>query len=102
MELSQSSGGYLANVCAPRLRDWRCSIHSRMQRLRVVGSDVPRIEGREKVTGATRYAVDVKLPGMLSARILRSQVPHARLVRVDVSRARDLPGVHAVLTGAAI
>ncbi|HEX8969866.1 MAG TPA: xanthine dehydrogenase family protein molybdopterin-binding subunit [Chloroflexota bacterium] len=71
-----------------------------MQQLRVVGTDIPRIEGRDKVTGAACYAVDVKLPGMLWARILRSQVPHAILKRVDASRARGLPGVHAVLTGA--
>ena len=69
------------------------------QQLRVVGSSVPRIEGREKVTGATHYAVDVALPGMLWARILRSQVPHATLRSVDVAAARALPGVHAVLTG---
>ena len=73
-----------------------------MPRLRVVGTDVPRIEGRDKVTGATRYAVDAQLPGMLWARVLRSQVPHAALARVDASAARVLPGVHAVLTGADI
>jgi CO/xanthine dehydrogenase Mo-binding subunit len=70
-----------------------------MQELRVVGRDIPRIEGRDKVTGTTRYAVDVQLPGMLWARILRSQVPHARLSRIDVTAARALPGVHAVITG---
>jgi CO/xanthine dehydrogenase Mo-binding subunit len=70
--------------------------------LRVVGASVPRIEGREKVTGATHYAVDVKRPGMLWARILRSQVPHATLGSIDVAAARALPGVHAVLTGADI
>jgi carbon-monoxide dehydrogenase large subunit len=69
--------------------------------LRVVGTDVPRIEGRDKVTGATRYAVDIQLPGMLWARVLRSQVPHATL-RIDATAARALPGVHAVLTAADI
>jgi CO/xanthine dehydrogenase Mo-binding subunit len=71
-----------------------------MPELRVVGTDVPRIEGRAKVTGATVYTVDVRLAGMLWAKILRSPVPHARLKRVDVSKAKDLPGVHAVVTGA--
>ena len=71
-----------------------------MQQLRVVGTDTPRIEGRDKVTGASVYAMDVRLPGMLWARILRSLVPHALLKRVDASAARALPGVHAVLTGA--
>jgi CO/xanthine dehydrogenase Mo-binding subunit len=73
-----------------------------MPELRVVGKDVPRIEGRAKVTGVTCYAVDVQRAGMLWARVLRSQVPHARLARIDVSAARALPGVHAVLTGADI
>ena len=73
-----------------------------MEPLRVVGTEVPRIEGRDKVTGASRYAVDVALPGMLWARFARGQVPHASLARVDVSKARSLPGVHAVLTGADI
>jgi len=71
-----------------------------VQQLRVVGTDVPRIEGRAKVRGASRYAVDVALPGMLWARVVRSQVPHARLTRIDTSAARAAPGVHAVLTGA--
>jgi CO/xanthine dehydrogenase Mo-binding subunit len=73
-----------------------------VQQLRLVGASLPRIEGRDKVTGTSRYTVDVALPGMLSARILRSQVPHAKLRRVDASAARALPGVHAVLTGADI
>src|SRR5688572_17028324 len=66
--------------------------------LRVVGTNVPRLEGHDKVTGASRYAVDVALPGMLWGRFVRSQVPHARLRTVDVSAARALDGVHAVLT----
>src|SRR5918911_5070493 len=73
---------------------------STMQQLRVVGTDAPRIEGREKVTGASVYTVDVRLPGMLWARILRSTVPHATLRRVDASAARRHSGVHAVVTGA--
>jgi CO/xanthine dehydrogenase Mo-binding subunit len=72
------------------------------EQFRVVGTDVPRIEGRDKVTGATRYTVDVQLPGMLWARVLRSQVPHATLKRVDASAARALPGVHAAITAAEI
>jgi nicotinate dehydrogenase large molybdopterin subunit len=75
-------------------------MQTQTQQFRVVGTDVPRIEGRDKVTGATRYAVDVQLPGMLCVRVLRSQVAHARLVRVDASAARNVSGVHAVLTGA--
>ena len=73
-----------------------------MELLRIVGTEVPRVEGRQKVTGATRYATDAQLPGMLWARVLRSPLPHARITRIDVAKARALPGVHAVLTGADI
>jgi CO/xanthine dehydrogenase Mo-binding subunit len=59
----------------------------------------PRIDGLAKVTGAATYAADITRPGMLHGKVLRSPLPHARIVSVDVSRARALPGVHAVLTG---
>jgi CO/xanthine dehydrogenase Mo-binding subunit len=65
----------------------------------VIGAPVPRIEGREKVTGRARYAADVSLPGMLWGKILRSSVPHARILRVDASKAWGVPGVRAVVTG---
>ena len=59
-----------------------------------------RVEGRDKVTGAARYAADVVMPGMLHAAYVTSPYPHARIVSVDASAARSLPGVRAVLTGA--
>jgi CO/xanthine dehydrogenase Mo-binding subunit len=46
---------------------------------RVVGKSIPRLEGAEKVSGKTRYAADVDVPEALSAKILRSSLPHARL-----------------------
>src|SRR5438105_1383471 len=61
-----------------------------------------RLEGSLKVTGGARYAGDTILPGMLWAKFLRSPFPHARIVSIDASAARELPGVHAVLTGADI
>jgi xanthine dehydrogenase YagR molybdenum-binding subunit len=66
--------------------------------LTVVGRALPRVEGREKVTGRARYAYDVRLPGQLYARVLRSRLPHARIRRIDTSRAAELAGVHAVLS----
>ncbi|MEA2640206.1 MAG: hypothetical protein QOF51_1600, partial [Chloroflexota bacterium] len=66
----------------------------------VVGRPIPRIEGQDKVTGHVRYSADVALPGMLWAKNVRSPYPHARIVRIDTSRARALPGVHAVLSAA--
>ena len=67
---------------------------------RTVGKPLPRIEGADKVTGATRYAADLPIPESLCAKVLRSPWAHARLRNVDTARARALPGVHAVLTGA--
>ncbi|MSP57208.1 MAG: xanthine dehydrogenase family protein molybdopterin-binding subunit [Myxococcales bacterium] len=58
------------------------------------------IDARERVTGRIPYTIDVSLPGMVHARLLRSTEAHARLVRVDVSRARALKGVAAVITSA--
>jgi CO/xanthine dehydrogenase Mo-binding subunit len=65
-----------------------------------IGQPATRIEGWGKVTGATQYTADVALPGTLWGRALRSPFPHARIIRVDTSRVRQVPGVHAVLTGA--
>src|SRR5918911_5750529 len=61
-----------------------------------------RVEGPLKVTGAARYTADVHMPGMLWLAYTRSPRPHARIVSVDTSAARQVPGVHAVLTGADI
>ncbi len=58
-----------------------------------------RVEGREKVTGAARYAADFKRDGMLHATFVGSPYAHAAIKRIDVSAARSAPGVRAVLTG---
>ncbi|MGE3492817.1 MAG: xanthine dehydrogenase family protein molybdopterin-binding subunit [Vicinamibacterales bacterium] len=67
---------------------------------RVVGQPRRRVDGRAKVTGQTRFADDIMLPRMLHCRLLRSTVPHARIVRIDTTKAAALDGVHLVLTGA--
>jgi CO/xanthine dehydrogenase Mo-binding subunit len=64
----------------------------------VIGQSVPRVEGVAKVSGALCYAADAVRPGMLWAKVLRSPMAHARIVNVDVSRAKKLPGVKAVVT----
>ncbi|MFN8660276.1 MAG: xanthine dehydrogenase family protein molybdopterin-binding subunit [Thermomicrobiales bacterium] len=64
----------------------------------VVGKHHPRLEGREKVSGRARYASDVRLPGQLYARVLRSPFPHARIASIDTSKAEAAPGVHAVIS----
>jgi CO/xanthine dehydrogenase Mo-binding subunit len=65
---------------------------------RVIGKSLPSIEGEAKVAGKTIYTADFKLPGMLWAKALRSQISHARIVAIDASRAKSYPGVRAVLT----
>jgi CO/xanthine dehydrogenase Mo-binding subunit len=67
---------------------------------RIVGRSVPRMDAPGKVTGTALYAADFALPGMLYGKVLRSHEPHARLVRIDASRAARLPGVRAVITAA--
>ncbi|MGA7923815.1 MAG: xanthine dehydrogenase family protein molybdopterin-binding subunit [Thermoplasmata archaeon] len=66
---------------------------------RLLGGRIAYIEGPLKVTGRAEYTDDIKRPGQLVARLLRSPWPHARLRHLDVSRAREMPGVYAVLTG---
>jgi 4-hydroxybenzoyl-CoA reductase subunit alpha len=66
---------------------------------RLIGTRIPYIEGPLKVTGRAEYTDDIKRPGQLIARLLRSPWPHARLRSIDVSAARAMPGVAAVLTG---
>ena len=66
---------------------------------RLLGRRIPYVEGPLKVTGRAEYTDDIQRPGMLVGRLLRSPWPHARLRSLDVSAARALPGVHAVLTG---
>jgi 4-hydroxybenzoyl-CoA reductase subunit alpha len=65
----------------------------------VIGLPRRRVDGRAKATGQTRYADDIAMPRMAFAKLLRSPVPHARIERVDTSRAAALDGVYLVLTG---
>ncbi|HXQ93611.1 MAG TPA: xanthine dehydrogenase family protein molybdopterin-binding subunit [Thermoplasmata archaeon] len=66
---------------------------------RLIGGRIPYIEGPLKVTGRAEYTDDIRRPGQLVARLLRSPWPHARLRSIDVSRAKAMPGVAAVMTG---
>jgi CO/xanthine dehydrogenase Mo-binding subunit len=67
--------------------------------LRVVGKSVERTDARPKVTGKARYAADLVAPGMLYGKLLRSPFAHAKIVSIDTSRAKALPGVLGVITG---
>jgi CO/xanthine dehydrogenase Mo-binding subunit len=65
----------------------------------VIGQNIPRVEGRSKVSGACAYSADVALPGALWGGFLHGPWPHARILNIDVSRARRVAGVTAVITG---
>ncbi|MCW2943745.1 MAG: hypothetical protein JWR24_462 [Actinoallomurus sp.] len=66
---------------------------------KLVGQSMPRKEDLALLTGTARFIDDIRLPGMLYAKILRSSTAHARLNRVDTSKALQQPGVHAALCG---
>ena len=66
---------------------------------RIIGKPRRRVDGRAKVTGQTKFADDLILPRMLHCKLLRSTVPHAKIVRIDASKAVATDGVFLVLTG---
>ncbi len=65
-----------------------------------VGRSVARLDAAEKLSGEAVYVGDIVVPGMLQGKVLRSPLPHARIVSIDASAAEAMPGVVAVLTGA--
>lgn len=70
-----------------------------MKKFTVINTPVHNIDGVAKVTGQAIYTFDVKLPGMLYGKILRSPYPHAKIKSIDFSRAKKLVGVKGVVTG---
>jgi xanthine dehydrogenase molybdenum-binding subunit len=66
----------------------------------VLRTSVPRVDALDKVTGKAQFSADIILPGMLYAKALRSPFPHARIKRLDTSKAKSLKGVKAVITSA--
>src|SRR2546426_11559581 len=67
--------------------------------MQVVGIATPRVEGELKVTGKAQYSADVKLPGTLWGKCLRSPITYGRIKSIDTSKAWQVPGVKAVITG---
>ncbi len=68
------------------------------RKFRLLGTRIPRLDGPAKTTGEARYSIDVRLPGMLYGRILRSPYAAATAAEVDLAAARKMPGVKAALT----
>ncbi len=71
-----------------------------MSEYKVLGTRPVRHDGVDKVTGRALYGADVQMAGLLHGRILRSPVAHARIRKIDVSKALALPGVEAIVTAA--
>ena len=65
-----------------------------MQDLCSVGKRVPKLDAVDKATGRVKYIQDLKVPGMLYGKILYSKYAHAKIVKIDTSKARELPGVY--------
>src|SRR5438128_1334386 len=100
-QVSHSNIGRETTVPAEREPVSNCrNVRPDPEPLRVVGQSVRRVDAPEKVTGRARYVTDMELPGTLHAKLLRSPYPHAKILRVDVARARAAPGVRAVVTSA--
>jgi len=68
--------------------------------MKAVGANIARYDGVAHVTGASRFIDDVRLPGMLWAKALRSPLASARILRLSTAAAEAMPGVHAVVTHA--
>jgi len=68
------------------------------QKLSVVGKRIIQPDAAAKATGNAIYASDITIPGMLIGKVLRSPYPHARIKRIDKSKAENLPGVEALIT----
>ena len=71
-----------------------------MTEFSVLRTSVPRVDALDKVTGKAQFSADIILPNMLYAKALRSPLPHARIKRLDISKAKSLVGVKAVITAA--
>ncbi|MEO6165123.1 MAG: xanthine dehydrogenase family protein molybdopterin-binding subunit, partial [Candidatus Binatia bacterium] len=65
-----------------------------------INKSVPRIEGADKVSGNMHYAADLKFPQALAAKILRTSLPHAKILSIDTRKAAKLRGVRGIITGA--
>ncbi len=69
-----------------------------MSEFKIVGKPIPREDARAKAKGELKYADDFSLPGMLYGKVLHSKYPAAKIISIDTTKAKQLPGVHAVLT----
>jgi 4-hydroxybenzoyl-CoA reductase alpha subunit len=71
---------------------------SKVREYEIIGKPLPRVDGIEKATGQAKFTVDMAMPGMLHGKFLRSAYPHARILSINVEKAKRLSGVKAVIT----
>ena len=83
----------IGEVSTEKVKDWASN-----DKLKIVGKPVSRIDGYDKVSGSAVYTFDVSLPRMTHAKILGSPHPHAKIKKINIKKAKELPGVLAVLT----
>jgi CO/xanthine dehydrogenase Mo-binding subunit len=69
-----------------------------MSQQKVIGTSLSKVDAPERVTGKATFGADIDFPGMLWAKIVRSPYPHARIKKIDTSKALALSGVKAVIT----
>jgi CO/xanthine dehydrogenase Mo-binding subunit len=74
-------------------------VETQSRTFRVIGRRIPKVDAIDKVTGRAQFGADVPLSRLLIGRVLRSPYAHARITRIDTSKAAALPGVMAVITG---
>ena len=64
-----------------------------MKKMRVIGKEVNRKDGRSKTDGSLKYMADIQLEGMLYGQLVHPPIPHARILSIDTSAAEQVPGV---------
>ena len=64
-----------------------------------IGKPITKVDAVDKVTGQAQFVNDLRFPGMLYGKVMRSTVAHARILSIDTARAEKVPGVRAVVTG---
>ncbi|MDZ7342039.1 MAG: xanthine dehydrogenase family protein molybdopterin-binding subunit, partial [candidate division KSB1 bacterium] len=83
----------LAEVSIEEVSPW-----SATAQFTTVGKPIPRVDGYDKVSGTAEYTFDIRLPNMAFAKTLRCSLPHAIIKKIDITKAKQLPGVLAVYT----
>ncbi len=73
---------------------------SAMAPMNLIGKPTPLVDGPVKVSGSAEYVADIRIPGIFEGKVLRSPHAHARILNIDVEKARRAPGVYAVITAA--